>query len=353
MTHKRGLAQRSVFGVLLLSIAACGGGGSSAVVSPTPDQSAQTGPAQSSLPPQELGSVVVGSGAEGGFAPLVYPVAAGVFDAHGVDATLRIFASGAEAQQAMLAGDVDITISSEPFPVLAKTQGGVVHVVAGAATSPDNIALVARESIQSPNDLVGKKVGYLQGTSAEFFMLRYLTKHSVDMDQVELINTTTANMVPLFERGDIDAFFLFRPFPQQALDVVPDAHIVAWNGDDDVYFLTTYFLFSEKLGNNTQLAEACIRVLLETATTIEEDIDKVLPVVADELQTEEEAVRTSLSVLDHKLDLTPAHLAIEQDAAEWLLGAERITSMPDWTNFFSPQFLKAVAPESVTLNGGS
>lgn len=327
--------------LLLVATAACGGGqpAASTPVGASPVAAAA---------PKALGSVVVCSGADGGFSTVIVPVLEGSFQKQGVEASLRLFPSTAEIVPAMFSGDCDITLASEATLMLAKSKGAV-HVVDAAMTSSQNVALVTNKDIQSRADLIGKKIGYVEGTASELYMTLYFEKHKLDLTKVTKVKTTVPNMVPVFQRGEIDAFFLWRPNPDLALKAVPSARILAWNADDGVYVQTNYHLFSDRLAGNAQLAQASMRALLDGEDLINKEPGRVAPGVATKIQQTPEQVQASLSVLKHHIELTPENLAGLQGVAKWLVGAGRLPSTPDWQTFFKPDFLRAVAASRVTL----
>jgi ABC-type nitrate/sulfonate/bicarbonate transport system substrate-binding protein len=315
--------------------------------------------ATSSSNGKSLGSVVVGVGSDAGYAGLVAAVALNQFKKQNVNASLRVFASGLEAQQAMLAGDVDITLSSEVFPNLTKAQGGNIYVVAEANTATRQIALVAKSGIKQPSDLIGKNIGYTQGISPEFMMLRYLAKYHIKQSQVHLQNIAVNNIVPLFARGDIDAFFTINPHPAEALAVVPGSHIMAWNGAVN-YEVTDFYDFGAKLGSNPALARACMRALISTEKIIlsgPKGMARVKAAVVKALQLDQKTVDAGMAVWNWRIQLTPTSLKKVEGIGGWLRANGRIPAGPPnglswpryWKAFFSPQFLKAVDPTRVTL----
>jgi ABC-type nitrate/sulfonate/bicarbonate transport system substrate-binding protein len=306
-----------------------------------------------SVPPgvKHLGSVVVGVGSDAGYSGLIIPVNQGFFAKYGVDASVRVFASGAEAQAAMLAGDVDITLSSEVFPVIAKSSGSgsQFSVVTEENSSVNQIALVGHKNIQSAQDLIGKKVAYTAGISSEYFMIKYFAKNNIDKSKVTLVNVAVANIVAVFAKGDVDAMFTIRPRPEQALAAVSGAHVIAWNGDNGVYHLTDFDEFGAKLTANREMAAACMHALLDGEAFLNSYPDRTQTIIVNQLQLDPALVKTGLSVFVTKLQLTPDSLQYEKDVTGWLNSAGRVKTPPDFTNFFNTQPLMDVAPDRVTL----
>jgi ABC-type nitrate/sulfonate/bicarbonate transport system substrate-binding protein len=301
-----------------------------------------------------LGSITVGVGSDPGYSGLIVPVNQGFFAKYGIDASVRVFSSGAESQAAMLAGDVDITLSSEVFPVIAKTSGGLAQfsVVTEENSSLMQIALIANKNIQSPQDLIGKKIAYTAGLSSEYMMLKYFAKNNIDQSKVTLVNVNNASIVAVFAKGDVDAAFMIRPRPDLALQAVSGSHILAWNGDNGVYRLTDFDEFGAKLTANKAMATAAMKALLDGETFLNKYPDRTQTIIVNQLQLDPAIVKTGLSVFTTRLQLTPDSLQYEKDVTTWLVGAARVKTPPDFTTFFNLQPLTDAAPDRVTLKQG-
>ncbi len=313
------------------------------------DSSSSSGTDGTAGGPADLGSVTVAIGLDAGYAPLIVAVEKGFFADEGVQATTRQFASGVEAQNALLAGEIDITISSESFPVLAKAQGGAFHVMGEFNSAVKQLGLVATGDISSPQDLVGKTVGAVQGSASEYFMLRYFDTHGLSPDTVNVSYQQSADMIPVLQRGDIDAFFLWAPHPARAVDTVEGAKIIAFNGDDDVYTLIDFLLFSDNLYNDAPLSDASLRAIMAAEDYIEQNQAETVALLAEVLDLEEAAAEAQLVVWDNRVQITPDSLQAAKDTAAWLADGGRLQGTVDWNAFFSSDALKRVAADRVTL----
>ncbi|WP_309068959.1 ABC transporter substrate-binding protein [Microbacterium sp.] len=106
---------------------------------------------------------------------------------------------------ALVAGTVDFAVSGLTPTISSIAQGRDLRIVASAADGGSGF--VGSEGIDSPEDLVGKTVGYIQGSAQEIAMRLTLEEAGVDPEDVELITVPVPEMAGQFAAGDLDAFF--------------------------------------------------------------------------------------------------------------------------------------------------
>jgi NitT/TauT family transport system substrate-binding protein len=95
-----------------------------------------------------------------GFAPLDVGLAAGIFQAEGLEIESFDFTGGAKQQQALAAGSLDIALGGGTDLAFI-VKGAPELAIASISTSPASLGLmVAQDSmVQSADDLKGKKIG--------------------------------------------------------------------------------------------------------------------------------------------------------------------------------------------------
>jgi NitT/TauT family transport system substrate-binding protein len=144
----------------------------------------------------------------------------GFFKAEGLKVEITPVASGPAGTEAFRTGVGDILIVGD-LPAInnwfALKQD--VRVMTTLERDSDLYWAVAKKEIQSPKDLVGKRIGTRLGSTGSYFVDIYLKKNGLDRRQVDVLNLETSALVPALDRGDIDAFFIYEPFPTRALAV--------------------------------------------------------------------------------------------------------------------------------------
>jgi taurine transport system substrate-binding protein len=146
--------------------------------------------------------------------PWLVPIADDTFsEATGWDVEYRQFDSGAKVITAMASGDVQIALAGSSPIAAGVSQGVDMQLVWIVEDIADAEALVAREDsgIDTIEDLVGKKVGVPFVSTTHFHLLFALEHFGVDPNEVEILNLQPPQIAAAWERGDIDAAFVWDP----------------------------------------------------------------------------------------------------------------------------------------------
>ena len=150
---------------------------------------------------------------------LVYnPHASAILDgtfekATGYKIKWRKFDSGAKVINAMASGDVHICLAGSS-PIAAGVSRGLdielIYIYEDIASAE---AMVVRNGsgIVSPQDLKGKKLGVPFVSTTHFHTLFALEQFGINPKEVKILNMQPNAIAAAWERGDIDAAFIWDP----------------------------------------------------------------------------------------------------------------------------------------------
>lgn len=127
---------------------------------------------------------------------------------------LRLFSSGPVALAAIGSGALDfMTGIGNPPTVAAIAQGVPLQVVWAQEQYTQDEGLVVKKSsgIRSLKDLVGKQVALVVGSTSPFELATALHQAHIAESKVTLINTEPPAMVSAWERGSIEAAYVWDP----------------------------------------------------------------------------------------------------------------------------------------------
>ena len=120
------------------------------------------------------------------------------------------FQGGNLCLQAMAADQIDLTGSSETPPVFAaesQNQGNFKIVAVNHGSTLLQELVVPKDSnIKSVADLKGKKVGYINATTAQYFLIKMLEQAGLKWGDIDGKQMSTADGVTALAGGQIDAF---------------------------------------------------------------------------------------------------------------------------------------------------
>ena len=125
----------------------------------------------------------------------------------------RMFSGGGDVIRAMSSGDVQMgEVGSSPLTAAA-SQGQDIKMFWVSADIADAEALVARNGtgIAAIKDLVGKRVGVPFVSTAHYQLIAAMNKEGVDARKVDVLNMRPPEVAAAWERGDIDATFIWDP----------------------------------------------------------------------------------------------------------------------------------------------
>ncbi len=153
-----------------------------------------------------------------GYQPIYNPwkaaIAAGTFEAAtGYDITWRKFDSGGKVIAALASGSVQLAMAGSS-PIAAGVSRGLnlelVWIIEDIASAE---ALVVREGsgITAPQDLRGKRLGVPFASTTHFHTLFALEQFGIDPKEVQLQHLQPPEIVEAWERGEIDAAFVWDP----------------------------------------------------------------------------------------------------------------------------------------------
>ena len=125
----------------------------------------------------------------------------------------RMFGGGGDVIRAMASGNVQMgEVGSSPLTAAA-SQGQDIRLFWVSADIADAEALVARNgtNVNQLADLKGKRVGVPFVSTAHYQLMAALKAAGVDARQVNVNNMRPPEVAAAWERGDIDATFIWDP----------------------------------------------------------------------------------------------------------------------------------------------
>ncbi|MBI2360966.1 MAG: ABC transporter substrate-binding protein [Deltaproteobacteria bacterium] len=108
---------------------------------------------------------------------------AGLFEKHGLEATLIYLDGGSKATQALMSGDIPIAQIGGAAPIAARLRGGEVTIIAGIV----NVlaySLIVSPDVKRPEDLKGKKLAVSRfGSNSDYATRKILVKWGLRPDR--------------------------------------------------------------------------------------------------------------------------------------------------------------------------
>lgn len=156
----------------------------------------------------------IGVGVDPAYSPFYLADQQGLFEKAGLDVKVTQFQEGTGGLDAILAKQGQVSANTESS-MLNRAGRGNLKALAVFSQSPSFIKLVAREGVADVSGI--KKYGIVKGTVNEFATSKVLDAKGIDRDSVEFVNSSPAEMPALLERGDIDGYIMWEPWPSRGV----------------------------------------------------------------------------------------------------------------------------------------
>jgi len=283
----------------------------------------------------------------------------GFFNDHGLDVTLRINDAGSESVRDLFSGDVQIAHIAET-PILyslldsayiAGTKQGELRIIANMIFANKIQKVVARRDagIETPLDIIGKRVGLAGGTQSEYHLDSFLLENQVLISQIDTIHMSVEEQVEAMKNGEIDVAVLWEP---QA------SHIENVLGNNAIELPTrlTYSTLWLATVLDTFAAEQpetimnYLKALQQAQIYIREHPEWTINLLAERTSVSKEVVADVVSQIDYELNLSERMLYLLKEQQNWMAGKGQTSqlqiSVYDLIDF---QFMEEVSPEGVTL----
>lgn len=203
--------------------------------------------------------------------PFVAAIADGRFDAAAKEAGYTIdwrqFSSAGDITTALASGDVPIGVLGSTGTASAATRGVDLQLFWILDNIGKSEALVAREGsgISKPEELIGKKVAVPFVSTSHFHLLVGMSQiWKVNPREVEILNLKPPQIVAAWQRGDIDAAYVWPP---ALSEIMKSGKVIADSEDIGAASVPTFDGLVVAKGwaeENPKLMEAFTKVLAQS-----------------------------------------------------------------------------------------
>jgi len=311
------------------------------------------------LPVQALTKVTIGTSQDpNNGAQILIAQQKGFFRDAGLDAQVRYFPSGGDLMSAFIGGSVQygssgsipvITIRSRPFPLKVIAQ---MSDISGAQQ------LIVKKSIDSLDQLQGKKIGLLRGTASEAFYDSIVDSYGFRPGSAQLINMGPTDMTTAFIRGDVDAVVLWEPHSTRARKLGKGKILISGTygylggkavpkrvyGDHAVLFAAEDTLKKEPATTRSVLA-----ALQKATDFIHDHRAEAIAIMAKVYGLQADEISGILDVNRYTLQLDGQLASDMGKLSAFLLTTKGIARPVSITDLFDPAALKSYRPDLVKI----
>ncbi|HEY8876591.1 MAG TPA: ABC transporter substrate-binding protein [Roseateles sp.] len=146
--------------------------------------------------------------------PVWVALSEGLFEAEGLAVKAVEAPSGRRCLKLMAEGQAELGTAADTAIVFESFERTDFAVIATFSSTSSDVELVARRAagIKTAGDLVGKRIGVVKGTSAQYFLDTFLLNNDIDPKTVTQVAIQPENALDAMAAAQVDAVAVFQPF---------------------------------------------------------------------------------------------------------------------------------------------
>jgi NitT/TauT family transport system substrate-binding protein len=291
--------------------------------------------------------VAIGISGWTGFAPLTLAKEAGIFKKNGLDVSIKKIPQK-DRHLAIASGDVQCAATTVETWVVWNANGVATTQIFQLDKSYGADGMVVKPAITKITDLKGKTVAAsAPGTSPYFALAWMLKKNGMSTKDVKVVNLepqAAANAMIAGTDG-VDAAMTYEPY-LGAVRAKPEAGKILATTLDYPMVMDTFGCTPKFLAENPKAAKALADSYFDAVEMIQKDPKKSFEIMGADVKQTGDAFEASSKYLRwqdraaNQKFFAGEHAAFSKEAAELLMEAGIIKSLPDMGKLADTRFLK-------------
>lgn len=284
--------------------------------------------------------------------PLLVAIERRLFQDEGLDVVRIPCNSGKACLAALRSGSADIAASAEFAVAMTAAQTPAVAILASIGESTAQIKLIAsrRAGVRQSTDMSGKRIATVAGTSAEYFLDRWLTYQGIDPDRVKLSFAEPAALGDLVQQGKAAAAVVWEPEASRIEEKLADDAVRL----PSAHVYTQHFCIvaqARAIERDRPRFEKVLRALLRAQRFIAEAPVEAQALLAANLKITAPVAQRLMAEQDYRLALHTSLPATMLSQIRWQLGQDGKSAdpVPSLQQLIDARPLQSLVPSAVTL----
>src|SRR5215468_10466396 len=275
--------------------------------------------------------MTIATGVDPAFSQFYVAKEGGLFEKNGLDVTINTGPSGSAMVPFLVNNQVQAAYGSDLAGVINHQVDPNIVAVADGTYLLRWLSVVGR-NVADLDGLKGKKVGIAKGTGSEIFWRRLLEKKNLKEADYKIVDVEAPEMLAATERGDIDGFAVWEPWPTRTLMAVKGTKVLQtaegiYNNINFVYMNRGW------IEANRDTAVKFMRALIEANDLIEKDRPAAARMVAKFLKMPLELATELMPKVEFDMDWQPRSLESIQVAVKQLADQKKLKGTFDYANY--------------------
>jgi ABC-type nitrate/sulfonate/bicarbonate transport system substrate-binding protein len=163
------------------------------------------------------------------------------------------------------------------------------------------------------------------------------------------LNIEAPEEIAAMQRGDVNAFVAWEPWPTRAVQAIKGAKILIDNSEF-VSQRSYIYMYRSWIAQNPDVALRIMRSLVEATDFINKDPDAAAPMIAKNGQLPVALVKELMPKLVYSMDFSEGSLQNIQAAIATLQQQGKMKKPLDWNSYIYTDLLKQVRPSAIKFS---
>jgi ABC-type nitrate/sulfonate/bicarbonate transport system substrate-binding protein len=307
---------------------------------------------KTTVPAGPLEKITLSTSADAKSALLFIAQHNGYFTQNGLEVTLKTFPSGRMGCEQLVAGKIDVANAAD-FVLVSEVFAGTKSLrCLGSIAAADDHQVIAKKDpgILAPGDLRGKRIGVPHGTSAEFFLGRFLTFQNLGLSNVAIVDVHPADLEDALATGRVDAVVVWEQWVYEIKKNLGDK-IISWPAQSGQKYYWLLMSTDAWVKARPEVLPRLFRALRQAETFLKSHGDESIEIIARQINRDPAIIKDSLIISTCALSLDQALLILMEDEARWMIKNNLVqqTEVPDFLDYLEVAPLAAAVPEAVQI----
>lgn len=296
---------------------------------------------------QTLTKMTIATGVDPAFSQFYVAKEAGFFEKNGLDVTINTGPSGSAMIPFLVNNQVQAAYGSDLAGVINHQVDPNIVAVADGTYLVKWLSVIGK-NVPDLEALKGKKVGIAMGTGSEIFWRRVLEKRNLKLTDFTMVNVEAPEMLAAIERGDIDGFAVWEPWPTRTLMAVKGTKVL--QTAEGIYNNINFIYMNRGwIEKNKATAEKFMLSLMQANDMIEKDRPAAAKLVAKFLKMPLELATELMPKVEFDMDWQPRSIEAIQVSEKQLADQKKLKAPLDYSKYVYTDLVKAVRPENVKV----
>jgi len=275
----------------------------------------------------------------------------GFFTDNGLIPTIIDYESGKAATIDLIKGDLDIASASDiVFSKLGLTNEKIL-AIACIGESEDHYVIARKDfGISQISDLAGRKIGVSNGTSAEFYLSRFLEIQGTDPLNMIIIRYPSPSLIDFLLSGEVDAIASWDPYVYHGENKL-GAQAVVWPIQCGQMMHWVALCKKDYITNHPEIIVRYLRALNEAENYVLNNPDDAKRIIQHRIHADDTYMNRVWPRCHLILGLGQSVIIAMEDEARWMMknNPDGFTEMPNYLDYLYLDGLEEIRPDLVDI----